>query len=127
VNCEIVNSKDFAAVFNQPMLAPTLSRPIAVVRDDQVIVANGLNQLTTPTAIIYIRVPKKVNWTYVVVNKKAMYNAIPSTVNFELHRSEEVQLVNKILKLAGISNKQDDIMKAGQGMEMTNTQLQPKI
>ena len=56
-----------------------------------------------------------------------MYNANNSTVNFELHKSEEVQLVNKILKLAGISNKQNDIASAGQNMEMTNTQLQPKI
>ena len=127
VSCEIVNTKDFSAALNQPMLAPAPSRPIAVIRGDQVIVANGLNQFTSPTAIVYIRIPKKPNWTYVVVNKKAMYNANQSTVDFELHASEEVQLVNKILKLAGISNKQDDIMRAGQGMEMTNTQLQPKI
>ena len=126
--CEIVNTKDFNAAFNKSrMLAPTPSRPIAVIRDDNVIVADGFNSITTPSVIIYIRVPKKPNWTYVVVNKKAMYNANNSTVNFELHKSEEVQLVNKILKLAGISNKQNDIASAGQGMEMTNTQLQPKI
>ena len=56
-----------------------------------------------------------------------MYNASSSTRNFELHPSEETQIVNKILRLAGISNKQGDIMKAGQGMEMTNIQQQPKI
>lgn len=127
VSCEIANTKDFTAALTQPMLAPTSSRPIAVIRGDQVVVANGLNQLTVPTSITFIRIPERVNWTYVVVNKKAMYNANVSTVNFELHRSEEVQLVNKILKLAGISNKQDDIMRAGQGMDMANTQLQPKI
>jgi hypothetical protein len=40
-------------------------------------------------------------WGYVVVNGKALYNSATS-VNFELHRSEEDTLTNKILELAGI-------------------------
>ena len=36
-----------------------------------------------------------------VVNNKAMYNSTLA-VDFELHRSEEDTLVNKILELAGI-------------------------
>mgnify|MGYP000005717426 FL=1 len=47
------------------------------------------------------RVPVAVNWAYVVVNKKALYNATVA-VHFELHRSEEDTLVFKILELAGI-------------------------
>jgi hypothetical protein len=49
------------------------------------------------------RVPKTVAWGYVVVNGKALYNST-STVSqdFELHRSEEDTLTNKILELAGI-------------------------
>ena len=129
--CEILNTKDFNACITSTLLMPTGNRPIANIRNNIVRCANGASfgmpNLTTPNEIIYFKIPNKVNWTYVVVNKKAMYNANASTMNFELHPSEEVQLVNKILKLAGISNKQDDIMRAGQGMEMTNTQLQPKI
>lgn len=49
----------------------------------------------------YIRVPNKVEWDYVVVNEKALYNANGST-NFDLHPSEETGLVNKILELSGI-------------------------
>ena len=49
------------------------------------------------------RVPLAANWTYVVVNGKALYNSSDtSSQNFELHRSEEDTLVNKILELAGI-------------------------
>lgn len=47
------------------------------------------------------RVPKTVAWGYVVVNGKALYNSATS-VNFELHRSEEDTLTNKILELAGV-------------------------
>jgi hypothetical protein len=47
------------------------------------------------------RVPATAAWGYVVVNGKALYNSATS-VNFELHRSEEDTLTNKILELAGI-------------------------
>ena len=47
------------------------------------------------------RVPKTVAWGYVVVNGKALYNSA-TAVDFELHRSEEDTLTNKILELAGV-------------------------
>ena len=53
------------------------------------------------TQIGYIRVPNNVEWGYNVIAQKALYNASSST-NFELHSSEEVKLVIKILELAGI-------------------------
>jgi len=66
--------------------------------------------------ITYVIRPRDPKWGYVVVGEKAMYD--PSkTINFELHKAEESELVYKILKLAGVSIKRDDIMKAGQGME----------
>jgi len=48
-----------------------------------------------------INAPAAVEWAYVVVNEKALYNASAAT-NFTLHSSEENTLVNKILELAGI-------------------------
>jgi hypothetical protein len=85
------------------------------------------NTFVGPENIYYFKIPNKVNWTYVVINKRAMYDANSSTQNFELHPSEENQLINKILKLSGIAIQQPDIMKAGQGMEMATKQQQPKI
>ena len=46
--------------------------------------------------------PKKVHWDYVVVNEKALYNA-NGAVNFDLHPSEETNLVYRILQLGGIT------------------------
>lgn len=45
--------------------------------------------------------PEKVEWGYDVIQGKALYNASRSTW-FTLHRSEETELVYKILALAGI-------------------------
>jgi len=48
-----------------------------------------------------INKPSKVQWGYDVINERALYNAGRST-NFDLHDSEETELVYKILALAGI-------------------------
>ena len=55
-----------------------------------------------------------------------MYNAGTTTGNFELHPSEESQLVNKILKLAGVSNEQPEVARAGHEMDTFTTTQQPK-
>jgi hypothetical protein len=52
--------------------------------------------------VTYIKKPLKPNWTYVVVNNKPLYNST-SSVDFELHASEEAELVYRILALAGVA------------------------
>ena len=73
---------------------------------DIVVYAGGINgsddnEETAGVTVECFRVPKTAAWGYVVVNGKALYNSATS-VNFELHRSEEDTLTNKILELAGI-------------------------
>ena len=56
----------------------------------------------TSVACTYIKKPTRPNWSYVVVNGKAMYDN--SNVNhFELHAAEESELVYRILAYAGIA------------------------
>jgi hypothetical protein len=47
-----------------------------------------------------------------------MYNP-STTTNFELHASEEAELVNRILGAAGITMKQPDLTQAAAQMEGT--------
>ena len=128
VECEILNTKDFHnCLHGGPLLRPSKTRPIANIRNNIMRCVSSKNKTVVPVKIIYFKKPAKVNWTYVVVNKQALYNANSSTVDFELHPAEENQLVNKILRLAGISIKQPDIIQAGHRMDMTTIQQQPKI
>ena len=55
--------------------------------------------------IDYIKRPVQVNWGFTMVNDVAMYDGGATTVDFELHDSEETDLVYKILALAGITIK----------------------
>ena len=129
-NAEILNAKDFSDIgMGGYLTAPSVNRPIANIINNEIRCLTDLTVtgVTSPSAVYYFKKPDKVNWAYIVMNNKAMYNEGGGDVHFELHGSEETQLVNKILRLAGISIKQMDVTQAGQGMDGTTLQQQPKI
>jgi hypothetical protein len=69
------------------------------------------------------RVPVSANWAYVVVNSKALFNSTLA-VDFELHRSEEDTVVNKILELAGIVMTKPGIVTTASQMSANEFQTQ---
>ena len=79
---------------------------------------NGANYVQTSgiVSVEIIRKPNEVMWGYDVIANKAQYNASHS-VDFELHDSEEAELVYKILTLAGLSIKSQDLVAIGQGLD----------
>ena len=68
---------------------------------DIVVYAGSTTEESSGVTVECFRVPKTANWSYVVVNKKALYNATLG-VDFELHKSEIDTIVTNILALAGI-------------------------
>ena len=103
VEIEQVTEEELMYLQQSPLAKPTVDMP-AFVR-------SGENTITTYPAIgdincNYIRIPSfntvsGVAWGYTVVLENALYNPLTS-VNFELHKSEQAELVYKILSLAGI-------------------------
>ena len=88
-------------------------------------VANNADIRTFPIGNAVCEViskPDKVEWGYDVVAEKPLYNASGSTANFQLHASEETELVYKILALAGVTIKKIDIQQAGMALDMAKTQ-----
>ena len=69
-----------------------------------------------------INKPDTAEWDYVIVGQKALYNAAGST-DFDLHVSEETNLVNKILTLAGIVINKPGLAQTSMAMESTETQI----
>ena len=67
--------------------------------------------------------PNKVEWGYDVINEKALYNASRST-NYQLHESEETELVYKILTLAGITINKSGLSSVALALDNTNTSQQ---
>jgi hypothetical protein len=109
--CEKLTARQYNEVRESPLTVPTPSRPIYTIRGGDTILINDgtyVDFTTSKINIFYIRKPSPAKWTYVVVGEKALSNPDPAVgyMDFELHPSEEVNLVIKILGLAGITLKE---------------------
>ena len=72
--------------------------------------------ITSNISITYVRKPNEVTWSSQTVVGSALYNASAST-DFELHASEETNLVLKILLYAGVSIKDPNIAQLADAKE----------
>ena len=118
-----LSRKDFWEYNQGPLTKGTLSRPNCYLHQDGVLWVNpdGIEKIYAN----YIRKPKTPKWTYVVVNEKALWNPMASDKqDFELHASEQHNLVVKILKLAGVSIKDYNLAQAAGQNEVQNIQQQ---
>ena len=119
---ESVSRKDFRMFPNSPLATPTATRPIYMVDT----INNTLQIAGAPFAAVnidYIREPELVNWTYVVVKGKALYNATAlDNQDFELHPSEETELIMKILTLAGFTLKDPILYQTAEKEDTKNIQ-----
>ena len=125
-----VNRKEWLYMNQNPLLQPTISRPVYLNSQN----TTGLGTVDLeihPDSIIAgaeiildcWEVPSTPQWAYVVLDEKALYNANLS-VNFQLHPSEEETLVTRILELAGIVINRQDILEAAMRDKMNTIQQQ---
>jgi len=123
-NCDILKTSDFEELVEHAsttLLRPTNKRPLANIRNNQIRVIQGstlqgVEGFRAPTKIFYFRKPYPPQWAYVVVNGKTLYNDNVS-VDFELHPSEQSELVYRILAYAGISVQKPELTQfAGQSL-----------
>ena len=90
------------------LYAPTQLRPVYVRITDTTLqffpatATPAYNATASTVNCNFVSKPTEVIWGYVVVNNQALYDATAST-DFDLHASEENELVYKILELAGIT------------------------
>jgi len=117
-DCEILKTKDFRDVVFQSgkLTAPTSRRPVANIRNNTLHVSNNPNTIVNAGTILYFRKPIHVQWGYVIVNKKAFYDPTYTT-NFELHVSEESELVYRILAYAGITMQKPQLTQVAAQLE----------
>ena len=121
---EILPTKEFNMVRESPLTAPPANRPIAR-RDFKGILIRDKNGAVTPSThninASYIKQPTTVQWNGYNTPSGQLYNETEST-NFELHPSEEPNLVLNILKLAGIAMKDASLYQLGAAEEAKDIQ-----
>ena len=124
---EKVDKKTIQLIINSPLTAPTDSRPVFVYQAPSTAGVSKIKIFPTATtyttsnlSVNYIKKPATVKWTYVVINDKAVHNSGAADLqNFELHESEESELVIKILQLAGISIKDYQLASVASNKEVS--------
>ena len=130
--CENVTKKDFRLIKNSNLSLPTNTHPIYTREGNTINIYKGSTstpyweelQTNNAVKIDYIKQPAVVNWGYVLdANNDALYNSTAST-NFELHGSEEPNLVIKILELAGVAMKAQDVYQIADKENIEDIQQQ---
>tara|TARA_Y100001938_G_scaffold131657_1_gene189014 strand:+ start:1089 stop:1772 length:684 start_codon:yes stop_codon:yes gene_type:complete len=121
---EFVDQKKFLYIMNSPLSRPSDNRPIYTRNGNNItVVGDGGNILTALVSCNYVRQPAPVEWGYNVVAGKALYQPATS-INFELHNSEETKLVIKILELAGIVINKPGLVSIASQKEASTIQQQ---
>lgn len=102
IEAERINANEFLYINSSPLTKPKNIRPVFVANTSGIRVY-GDSEITDVNDIEfnYIKTPATVQWGYQIVFGEALYDA-SATTNFELHPSEEVELIIKILELSGI-------------------------
>lgn len=101
---EKVRHRDTVFFDKNKLLQASADRPNFCRQDDGDILISPASPSTITTT--FFKKPATPKWTYVVVNNKALYNASANDAqNFDLHDSEENNLVMRILELSGITIK----------------------
>lgn len=120
IEAERINKNEFLYINAAPLTKPKNTRPI-FTGDLKGLKVYGDSELTTGVSCNYIKKPAKVEWAYQDIFGQAQYDA-GNSVDFELHPSEETELVIKILELAGLLIKDISLYQIGNQMEGQNTQ-----
>ena len=107
VEIEHINQNELNKYINSPLTAPTTTRPIYIKTSETAIQVYPIT-ITSAVTCNYIAKPASVSWNYTTVLGEPLYNAANST-SFELHESEETELVLKVLELAGVTIKSPDL------------------
>ena len=105
IEIEKVDQNDLNHILNSPLTQPSLEYPIYIHTSETAIQVYPTTITSAVTCNLIAR-PATVRWGWTIVNEKPLYNASTTyTTNFELHESDETELVIKILELAGITIK----------------------
>ena len=122
---EEIDQKNLLEYTLSPLTAPSTTNPVYIQNIQTtssvwsiVVYPSSIQSLITAT---YIRKPAEADWAYQTVVGNALYDSSNST-NFELHDSEEPNLVIKILLYAGLSIREGEIAQLADAKETKKIQ-----
>ena len=126
IEAEHLTEKEYSYIKKSPLSQPTADFPV-YLRDGTtpnsiLVYADNSNlQKVSDVTCNYVRKPNDVEWGFDATT--GLYDDDPAkTKHFELHASEETELVIKILALAGILLKDPGLYQIGSAEEVKSVQ-----
>ena len=126
VMADEISHRDAHYVNLSPLTRPTVTQPVFSRYEGGVIVFPDTELMET-VMMTYVRIPTTPVWAYSMDTPTGTPMFVPSgstvpgqvgtTQDFELHPSDEQELVYKILTMAGVTIKQPDVSGFGQGKD----------
>tara|TARA_R110000796_G_scaffold8003_3_gene26851 strand:+ start:519 stop:1229 length:711 start_codon:yes stop_codon:yes gene_type:complete len=122
IEIDEVRHNDLLDLEKSPLTRATLARPY-YIRLTKTTIELYPSTLASSSSIRcnYVDKPTTASFDYIVVNGEALYNSTNS-VDFELHESEETELVLKILALAGVSIEDPQLYQIASSEEVKKLQ-----
>ena len=117
---ERVNKNEYLYINSSPLTRPSNAFPI-FVENELGYNVYGTAELTANVSCNYIKKPTTAQWAGVLTSGYEL-NDSNATINFDLHPSEESELVVKILELAGIALKDPSVYQMGNQMDAQKIQ-----
>jgi len=127
---DLASHDDIKYINLSPLTTPVATQPVYTMTGDSIAVFPST--VVDGVKLDYIKIPLRPKWGYVVNATIPYYDPTlfdPATdsydvaaksLNFELHPSEENNLVIRILNYAGVVIKQQDVAGFAQGKEQQN-------
>lgn len=126
IEAEHLTEKEFSYIKKSPLSHPTADFPVYLRNGDDpnsiLVYADSITfHKISGATCNYVKAPTEVKWGYDATT--GLYDSNPNkTTHFELHASEETELVIKILALAGIVLKDPGLYQIGSAEEVKSVQ-----
>jgi len=121
VEIEKIQQNQILHLQNSPLTAPTATRPVYVQLTETTFQTYPTMTVVADVVCNYIAKPQTVEWTYVLVNGYPLYNNT-NVKDFELHASDETELVIKTLALCGVVLNDPNMYQLATAEEAKNQQ-----
>ena len=94
-----------------PLTAPTTSYPIYLYEDNKALVYPETIVDPTHIKMQYVKKPTDINWAYTTGSLGQLVYDSANSVNFELHNSEQTEVVLKVLLYQGVVIRDPQIVQ----------------
>jgi hypothetical protein len=117
---QLVQRNELPYLKGNPLVAPSISYPVFLYENNKIQVLPSA--ITSDITISYLRKPMDVRWNFTVPTGQAYYSYSPTgSIDFEISKKEQSNIVTRILLYAGVVVKDPSIIQVAQQQVQAET------